>query len=477
MARPLWAEPFEAYAQRLIDLYDIPGLALGVAREGEPVYLHGFGHRNREQGLPMGVDTVCGIASCTKSFTGVAIMQLQEAGLLSVHDPLVKFVPEFRTPDPEQTGRITLHHLLTHTAGLPPLPTLRHAMAPSMRGDNSLPPEAQAKIAEITPIETFEQLVEFLNTTEYQLLGAPGVHFSYSNDSYGLLGLVIERVTGKAYEAYVEEKILVPAGMTRSSFDVPSAERWGDVATLYAGKQKEGGAPGDLEIFASPSWQQTGPMTAGGGLRSTVRDMLRYAEIYRTGGKVGETRILSADSVAAMTRPYAQVSGNTYYGYGLMVIPGYQGVTLVEHGGSLKGVASLFTIVPERGLTGAVLTNLGGVPSAQILLGALNAEMSVPMETARTTLGTHVCTEAELAQYSGEYTSGEGVTISVSVKEGGLQVAMKGFTTADLFFVPAGVHLFKGKVKETEMTLRFMPDETGAIWAVANGLRILRKTA
>src|SRR5699024_12366992 len=112
--------PFEEKANALIDREQIPGVSLAVNESGSPIYEHGFGFRNIDKELPVTPDTVFGIASMSKSFTCVAIMQLQEAGKLSVHDPVIKHLPNFRLPNQAYAKQITIHHLMTHTSGLPP---------------------------------------------------------------------------------------------------------------------------------------------------------------------------------------------------------------------------------------------------------------------------------------------------------------------------------------------------------------------
>ena len=181
VAHPAWIPEFEDHAQKKIAAHNIPGLAVGVGRHGEVTYARGFGHRDRENGLPVTPDTVFGIASITKSFTAAAIMQLQEAGRLSVQDPVVKHLPEFRTPNREWTRQMTVHHFLTHTSGLPPLPSHWFAGARAREGDPSVEGNRRRSgLAPITiqwdPIDTDEQLMEFTpirNSRQAETLGRP----------------------------------------------------------------------------------------------------------------------------------------------------------------------------------------------------------------------------------------------------------------------------------------------------------------
>ncbi|MBX5476970.1 MAG: beta-lactamase family protein, partial [Clostridia bacterium] len=346
--QPIWPA-YEEYGRKLLEPYGTPGASVAIAEDGRMTYHHGFGYRDAEERLPITPDTVFGIGSITKSFTAMCIMKLQEAGKLSVYDPVVRYLPEFRTPDPELTRQMTIHHFLTHTSGLPPLPSLMRALARSMREDPDVDqPEARKRIEEAEPVDTYEQLLECIANTPFELLGPPGEFFSYSNDAYALLGAIVARVSGQSFTEYLRKEILEPAGMTSTTMDVPEGPAFPDVSSLYIEKEKDG----KEWIKKSPVWWQAPAMDAAGFLRSSARDMLRYLEIFRTGGRVGDRRILSEESVREMTAPRVQVSPTMYYGYGLMITPDYHGVTLVEHGGNVKGVSAYMSVVPERGWTG-----------------------------------------------------------------------------------------------------------------------------
>jgi len=466
--KPDWGS-FEEYVQKTMAIYQVPGLAVAVARDGEQVYSRGFGWRDRDNQLPVTEQTVFGIGSITKSFTAVAIMQLEERGKLSVADPVVKYLPEFRVGRGHAAEAMTIHHFLTHTSGLPPLPSLFLCMARSMEGDPAVKEMPfRADCAKQQPIDTYEQLMEYIANLEVELLGPPGGCFSYSNDAYALLGAIIERVSGQSYQSYVTENILEPLGMNHTTFDLKVMERYPEVTVLYAQREEQG----KEEIFAAPQWWEAPAMVAAGFLRSNVTDLLRYMEIYRTGGVGNGQRILSADSVARMTTPFVECQPGLYYGYGLMVHPNYHGVSLVEHGGGIKGVSAYVSCVPEKDITGAALANLGQVPSGQILLGAMNVLLGLPVGTRRLEYRDYACPAERLGRYEGVYISGEGVRCEMAVVDGELHVQLRG---KQLRARPVGVDMFTVKMKEEEMLLRFLSDARGQVYAAAFGFRIVHR--
>ena len=257
---------FEQYANDLIDEHLIPGVGIAFNQNNKRIYEKAFGYRNVENLLPINADTVFGIASMTKSFTCVAIMQLQEAGKLSVHDEIVKYLPEFKTKDEKKTKKITIHHLMTHTSGLPPIATHVYARKRSIDQDPSAKdygldlvnnPEAA--------IDTYEELISYISNQDFQLLGEPGMEFSYSNDCYGLLGIIINRVSGQTYEDYIIEHILQPIQMDNSFFDLSKIEEKDNVTSLYMSRHTSKG----LEVYEAPLWWDAPSMRAAGYLKST----------------------------------------------------------------------------------------------------------------------------------------------------------------------------------------------------------------
>ncbi|GIO08050.1 serine hydrolase [Brevibacillus reuszeri] len=408
---------FEEYMKELIEEFKLPGVSLGLSRDGQLLFEQSHGYYDVEHQLPNTVDTVFGIGSITKSMTSVAIMQLQEAGKLSVHDPVVTYLPEFRTPNDEWTKKITIHHFLTHTSGLPPLPTLVNALQRSLAADPTVINEKEIEeIRKHKPVDTYEELMDLIASLEITLLGEPGTEFSYSNESYALLGAIIQRVSGQTYEEYLKKHLLEPAGMNNSVFFPAELEQLMEVAPLYVRQAKDG----VNEIVPAPIWLDAPAMRSAGFLKSTVRDMLKYMEIFRTGGMVGNKRILSRESVAEMVKAHIPIYKDSYYGYGLLVNPDYHGNTLIEHGGGLKGVAAWVYVIPEQGITGVVLSNLKGGPSKQLMLGLLNAIGERPVDASPVAYSEYPLRPDSLAEYVGEFRSGEGEKVSIQEGDGHL---------------------------------------------------------
>lgn len=462
--QPTWAADFETYAQTLFPFATTcPGMAYGIAQDGQEVLLRSFGARDCEQSLPMTTDTVMGIGSSTKAFTAVAIMQLVDAGKLSVDDLVTKYIPEYRTTNPADADRTTIHHLMTHSAGLPPLPILFSAMAESLDADPSVPPPLKG----MKPLKSVTEMIDAIVAAPIGQVDEPGKLFSYSNESYTLLGEIVHQVSGLPYEEYVTERILKPAGMIHTVWtdaDLP------EVATLYT-MVPQPESPLGVGALATPVWWDLGVMNPAGGLRSTVQDMLRFTEIFRTGGLVGETRLLSAASVKQMITPYIEAETGVSYGYGVM-IKQMGDLTVVEHGGANKGVAAIFSIIPEKGLTGVGLTNAAGIPSEMILHGGLNLAAGQPLMTGTAPRPTIQVDEATLAKYAGTYAGGEAAPATFTVENGTLVFDQAGMKLPTR---PVGKDEFALPLGAVEANVRFIADEKGDYYAISIGFRIWRK--
>lgn len=461
------AKEFEEFVGELMKKEKAPGLAVAVVSGGETVYSKGFGYRDEASRLPVTPNTMFGLASITKSFTALAIMQLVETGRLSLDDPVAKYLPGFGVPGGGEA--ISVHHFLTHTGGLPPLPLLGYSIRGNTKPDPDVDEEpAQATSKEIQPfrpINTYDQLMSYLRNGDFPLLGKPGEYCSYSNDAYALLGAIIESAGDETYEDYVVEHILRPLGMGRTTFNLDWMLGRADVTTLYY-KNK------DDEVKASANWQVAPPYLACGWLRSCAADMARYVAMYAGGGAFRGRKLVSSESVSKMAGLHHPYTRDRWYGYGLSSRPGYHGVTLVEHGGSLKGVNTNMGFVPEKGIGAVVLCNLSGGPASRAWLGAANLLLGLPVDTPRSEYRKDAWPQAELSCLAGLYKSGEGSEWVLTVAEGRL-IATSAKKEYEVFKDSDDLGVLDVNGVDSEM--RFYRLDGGEAWAIGFGGRIIRR--
>src|SRR5699024_7714881 len=184
---------FEQRLQKRMEREHIPGVAIAVSKKGQIIYQKGFGVKQFDTNEPVTPQTVFGTASITKSVTALVIMKLVEEGKLSIDDPVVTYLPNFRLASSKSIEKITIHHLLTHSTGLAPIDSKGGVHA------------SQAHIV-------------YVAGHNHILRGEAGDYFSSCNDTFLVIGAIIGSVTGKTSRSYVTETLLKPLQMNRSTF-------------------------------------------------------------------------------------------------------------------------------------------------------------------------------------------------------------------------------------------------------------------
>jgi len=270
-------------------------------------------------------------------------MQLCEAGKLSLDDPVEKWLDFRERPMGE---KILVRHLLSHTSGLSALGY------------------AEATLAAVTdkpdiwlPISDAEDLLIFMRGADEWALAKPGEKHAYLNEGYILLGAIIEKASGMEYAEYVEEKILTPLHMYRSSFEEDDVEGDEDLAVPYI-TNSEGGKVATRYPY--------GQMISDGGLMSTALDMANYLKMMLGVGAFEDNRLASEESIKAMCSPTIKMLDEPvngvdyrYYGYGLRIKDNFLGHRLVQHAGSVFGSSAYINFVPDAGVGVAILANGG----------------------------------------------------------------------------------------------------------------------
>lgn len=279
-----------------------PSLCVCVARRGVIALHEAWGVVGPgPDSAPLQRDTLFPIASVAKPVTATLVMQLVDDGRLGLNRPAQDYLPEMSG---EHKGEILVHHLLTHTSGIPwhtDPPMLIHA-AKKLEAGLELPPCPDTQHPEI------HRLLEIF--WDAPLSQRPGEVMTYSNHNYVLLGEIVRRLSGKSIDDLTRERIFEPLGMEDSYYVVPDAllarriQRPADFP-MAAGF---GGMPG----MDTPEWHQT--PNAGGGMTSTPLDMVRFGQMILNRGRLGDARVLSPAAVAAMTRDQIPGIGSLLFG-------------------------------------------------------------------------------------------------------------------------------------------------------------------
>ena len=293
----------------------IPGLSLGVLRDGEVVDLRAYGTVNLETGMPATDDTVYAIGSITKSMTAIALMQLQERGRIDLDQAVSAYVEDL----PEAWRSITVRQLLANTSGIPDLidnPCNHQQAAAYGSGD---------VLAEVACLP---------------LNFAPGARFEYSNTNFVLLSVVIEHVSKQSLSEVFASGIFSPLGMSHTRMlDYVSVIPQRADGYLWTDDGHVNVEPMDVESESG-----------AGGVISTTGDMLKFI------AALGRDELLTASSWDSLFTPYPVREGKTPYALGFGVST-FKGHRRVGHSGAAVGFASAFSYFPDDRIGIILLTN------------------------------------------------------------------------------------------------------------------------
>jgi CubicO group peptidase (beta-lactamase class C family) len=311
-----------------------PGLSFGIVADGKLVYSGSVGFTDEQRKIAVTSKSVFRIASMSKSFTGMAIMQLRDAGKLNLDDPAYKYIPELKNVRylTSDASPMTVRNLLSHAAGFPE--------------DN---PWGDRQLA-----DSDADLLQLI-TDGVHFSTVPATAFEYSNLGFALAGHIITRVSGKPYQQYINEHILKPLGMNNTYWEYSKVPE-GLLAHGYR--------------WINNKWQEEtllhdGSYGAMGGMLTTIEDFQKYMALHLSAwppSNVTESNVVKRSSIREMhhpwmvagaflrtvnSKPCAIVSG---YGFGLSYSKDCEGKTTIGHSGGLPGFGSQWVILPEYGI-------------------------------------------------------------------------------------------------------------------------------
>jgi CubicO group peptidase (beta-lactamase class C family) len=329
----------------------IPGAAVAIVLDGEPVYLKGFGYRDLATKAPFDADTRFPIASVTKSFVAMAVLKLRDEGKLDLDAPAAIYYPplaELVYPT-RDSPPITVRQLLEHGSGLP---------------EDNYWVDVQIDMSDADLLALIRSGMSFSR--------APGTRFEYSNVGFGIVGKVVEKVSGMPAREYIRKEILAPLGMTETVWTRAEAPP-GTVAVGYWGADGYKGE--DTQKLPAPA-KEPRALDVAGGLYSTPRDMARYVAYHlsawppRDDAETGPVKRSTLREMHQGTRPgdfqefalverepipYADASGGGFqlhmfsYGNGLLTRRSCGEELVVEHSGGLPGYGTFMMFIPARG--------------------------------------------------------------------------------------------------------------------------------
>ncbi len=322
-----------------VDKYKIPGLAVAVARDGKIMYFNGAGHADIKARTPISETTVFRLASISKLFTTVGLLQQWERKKFMLTDPVNNYLDAGKVVVKQGWPDVTFHHLLTHRSGIGELPRLSDAFKP---GFGML----------VTGKDAFVPPLRSIHARPVRPNVPPGTKYAYSNFGFSLLGYLLELIhgSGKSFRDIMVDDILDPLGMVHSDFD-----RTDRVIELEATGYKR-----VASRFSVAKYYQNITKPAG-NLYSTVQDMARFGSALLGGGKHAGGRLLDQETIDLAWTPqyWSHDALKDEIAMGLCFhLYTVNGTKLVEHTGATSGFSSSFTLIPDARLCVMVFSNL-----------------------------------------------------------------------------------------------------------------------
>jgi len=318
----------DSFMRDRLDESGLPGAALVVTHGGQIVHLAGYGEAR--EGELITPDTQFYVASVSKSFTALAVMQLVEAGAVGLDTPVVDYIPDFETAASGHTEQVTVRHLLNQTSGL------------SYEGFTAVAPQQQ-------PRSTEELLALIKDITP---TSAPGEQFDYFDPNYGIAARLVEVVGGSTFEDYLESNVFAPLEMN-DSFSVVRAE----------------GAPGEAQALAQGyrfhdgmmiQVHEQGYLGGSGGIVSTVRDLGNYLIMQIQDGVFGNHTLASPRSITTMHTPARGIASP--YAMGWVMLDANASPLVVNNWGDLESFRADLMLLPDEELGVALLYNASADP-------------------------------------------------------------------------------------------------------------------
>ncbi len=305
----------------------IPGLALAITHNNQVLHVKGYGKASAQQ--PVTPQTQFPIASLSKSFTAVAVLQLVEAGRIGLDAPVKQYLPGFTLADTKTASQITIRHLLNHISGLSDL-----SFSESLQPQPITNAERVNSLHKAHPVAT------------------PGTQFHYFNPNYDVLARVVEVVSGQSFASYLRSHIFAPLQMSKTF----------SATTMSEAQQRSSSlASGHLMAFAIPFAypELSGYLGGNAGIVSTAEDIAKYLILHSNDGQFEKIQLLTSNSVTLMHTSPPQIKSS--YGMGWF-ITAKNGRQLLQHNGILSTFYTDVAILPNEKYGIALFYNISALP-------------------------------------------------------------------------------------------------------------------
>ncbi|QIP14593.1 serine hydrolase [Spirosoma aureum] len=419
---PSIADKLDEYLTAASLQHRFNGTAL-VAKKGKILLQKGYGWNNVSTKIPNDTNSIYQLGSITKTFTGAAILLLQDEGKLAVTDKLSKYLPDYPRAD-----QISLEQLFIHTSGIYDFKNLLYS------------PDSTERARLTRPVPKEWLVRQF---SQKPMTGKPGAAVNYTNSGYYLLGLVVEKITGLSFETVVRERFLRPLQLTHTGFDFINLKTGGKT-TGYTFQN-------DSVLVPTPIIDSTVAYAAG-GMYSTVGDLYRWSRV------VQNRRLLKPDTWESALSP--PNNGNWGYGWGVSTFQNDK--KLIFQNGNLPGFATYYIQFPQDDITLILLSNVDDAsditspePTVRDLI---NIVYDLPYQLPKNRKIVSVA-QPVLTQYIGRYRHSDDRIMAITMESGQLFLQITGQPRFEVY-AESDTEFF---LKVVDAQLTFRKNETGQV--------------
>ena len=341
---------FEEWVTAKMAYEKIPGMSAGLVIDQKLIWSKGFGYKDVESRTPATADTIYGICSISKLFTAISVMQQRDAGKLRLDDPIAQYLSYANLEQSSKDSpEITIESLLTHSSGLPRESNQPYWSDPDFK------------------FPTKEEIISGL--TSQKMLYPSDRYFQYSNLGLTFAGEIVEQVSGKSFEDYVQDEILKPLELSHTTPYLPKDQQGKELATGYSALKRDGSRD------VMPFYEAHG-ITPAAGFASNVKDLGSFASWQFRLLDKGGSDVLKASTLREMQHVHwVDPDWKTTWGLGFVVYR-KDDKTFVGHSGACPGYYTAIVIFPDKKMAAIILVNAMNINSsgiAQQLLKIVNA--------------------------------------------------------------------------------------------------------
>ena len=374
----------------------IPGMSLVIVKDGQIIYLKGFGYKDLENKVPVTPDTQFAIGSITKSFTGLSVLMSADEGKLSLEDSPKKYLPYFKIKDAETDKNIKIRDLMDHSSGL-----------------------NRTDLAMLTGKLSRKELIQVVG--EAQPMAKLNEKFFYNNVMFSVAGEIVAAAQKQSWETFVQKRIFAPLGMNNSAMSIAQMQKAKDYSFGY---EYNADAKVTTKFPLNAVVPPLNSVAAAGSITSSARDMAKWINFVINKGEVNGKRLVSEKGFEEWTKPQNKISPNDNFAYSFgWFLKDFAGLQGIGHGGNVPGFTSWAAILPEKKIGFVLLTNVSNTPFGNELTSIILNTFLGKKELTQTDNSVSVSPEKEAGKFRFEQAN---LDIEILMKDGKLTAIVPG---------------------------------------------------